>query len=202
MIGLIIAAVIVVIVGLLIAGWKYAHRDPERTIKPFDGYLCPADGIVCDIYEIKGKKQFIKKKAHGITAFLDDFPKGETIVVIMMKPWHVHVQRAPANCTVEKVTHKDGLFLNAVHGDYRRATAENEHAAFTLSGKRPSKVYLIAGFVARRINPWAKKGQALKQGDRIGNIAFGSQVAIVLPKSKILVNVGDHVTAGITRLAK
>lgn len=191
--------------ALAIAGvlaWKYAHRDPHRTIKKYNGWLCPADGIVVDIYDVRGTRTKIKKRAHGITAFLDDFPKAESIVVIMMKPWHVHVQRAPAEGTIKSIVHKSGTFANAVFGDYRRATVENEHASFTFSGKYPSKVYLIAGLVARRINVWRAKGERLKQGERIGNIAFGSQVAVVLPKSTIQVKIGDHVTAGITKLAK
>jgi phosphatidylserine decarboxylase precursor-related protein len=199
--GLLIGFVVLLIA--VVAGWLYAHRDPERNIKPFHGWLCPADGTVCDIYDVSGSKtQKIKKKRHGITAFLDDFPKASSVVVIMMKPWHVHVQRAPATCTVQAITYKRGSFANAVLGDYRKATVENEHAAFTLSGKHPSKVYLIAGLVARRINVWRKQGDKLKQGERIGNIAFGSQVAIVLPKSEILVKVGDRVTAGVTKLAQ
>jgi phosphatidylserine decarboxylase len=197
-----ILIILAILIVLFIAGWMYAHRDPEREIKQFDGWLCPADGIVVDIYDVRGSKTKIKKNAHGITAFLDDFPKAETVVVIMMKPWHVHVQRAPADSTIERITHKSGTFANAVLGDYRKATVENEHAAFTLKGKYPSKVYLIAGLVARRINVWRKKGDKVKQGERIGNIAFGSQVAVVLPKSTVLVSIGEDVFAGTTRLAK
>jgi phosphatidylserine decarboxylase precursor-related protein len=193
---------LVILIILFVAGWLFAHRDPEREITPYKGYLCPADGIVIGIHEVKGEKQKIKKKAHGITAFLDDFPQGAVIVVIMMKFWHVHTQRAPADGTVVKVVHKDGTFANAVFGDYEKATVENEHGAVTFSGKHPSKVYLVAGLVARRITVAVRKGEKVKQGDRIGNIAFGSQVAIVLPKRKILVKKGDRVTAGITHLAQ
>jgi phosphatidylserine decarboxylase precursor-related protein len=197
-IGIIVAVLIV----LLVAGWLFAHRDPDRDIAPFDGYLSPADGIVIAIHEVKGDKQKIKKKAHGITAWLDDFPQGTTIVVIMMKFWHVHTQRAPADGVVQSTFHQDGTFANAVFGDYSKATVENEHAGMTFSGTRPSKVYLIAGLVARRITLAVKKNKKIKQGDRIGNIAFGSQVAIVLPKTKILVKKGQRVTAGVTKLAR
>jgi phosphatidylserine decarboxylase len=193
---------VITLLVLSIAFWLFAHRDPDRDITPYEGYLSPVDGVVIGIHKVQGKKQFIKKKAHGITAFLDDFPQGKTIVVVMMKFWHVHTQRAPADGVTKSVVHKDGKYLNAVFGDYETATVENEHVAFTFSGKHPSKVYLVAGLVARRIKPILRKGQKVKQGDRIGSIAFGSQVAIVLPTNKVQVKKGDRITAGITKLAK
>ena len=198
MLWLIFLALLLLLVGV----WLFAHRDPDRTIIPFDGYLSPADGIVISVHQVKARRQKIKKKAHGITAFLDDFPQGSIIIVIMMKFWHVHTQRAPAKGIVESVLHKSGTFSNAVFGDYERATVENEHAAIRISGKRPCKIYLIAGLVARRINTIVQPKRIVQQGERIGSIAFGSQVSIVLPKTTVLVKKGDRVTAGITRIAQ
>ncbi len=199
MLWLILGGALLIVLGAI---WLYLHRNPAITITPFDGYLSPADGIVADIITVTSQSQKIPKKHHGITAFLKDAPWARTIVVIMMRPEHIHTQRAPVSGTITKVIHKAGTLQNAVFGDYRKATVENEHVAFTIVGKRPCKVYLVAGLLARRIKPTAKKGQQVKQGQVIGSIEFGSQVALVLPKTKILVKEGDRAHVGTTRIAK
>lgn len=197
---IVLGAIAVLLAAVL---WWYLHRDPERPDTGFDGYVSPASGIVTDIVAVAGNAQHIPKGTHGITALLDDFPQGETIVLIMMKPWHIHTQRAPVAARVEAVHHQPGQKLNAVFGDYRKATVENEHVAYTLGGSRPCKVYAIAGLLARRIVPIAQEGQSLRQGQRLSKIRFGSQVAIVLPRTEsILVEVGQTVVDGITPLAR
>lgn len=182
--------------------WWFLHRDPDRVVEPFEGYLSPADGIVVGIHDAKAEQR-IEKGAHGITARLGDLPDARTVVVIMMKPWHVHTQRSPVTGRVKHTAHKGGTLLNAVFGDWQRATVENEHFSVTLAGERACKVYLVAGLLARRIVPVVRRGQHVLQGDRIGSIRFGSQVVLVLPHTdELLVRLGDRVTAGVTRVAR
>lgn len=194
--------ILLVVVAVCIGVWLFLHRDPDIEIRRFDGYLSPADGLVADIIAVRDKKVAIPKKHHGITAFLTDAPWAKTIVVIMMRPEHIHTQRAPTDGRVSAVVHKSGTLKNAVFGDYRLATVENEHVAFTFSGKRPCKVYLIAGLLARRIKPRVIPNQLVAQGDRIGSIAFGSQVALVLPQCTLLVKEGQRVHVGATKVAR
>ena len=197
---------LVVIVAILAVVWWYLHRDPERTDAHFDGYVSPASGVIVDIITAPSateKKLFIKKGKYGITAFFDDFKQGKTIIVIMMKPQHIHTQRAPFAGTIKRVVYRYGLKLNAVFGDYQKATVENEHVLYVIDGKKPCAVYSIAGLMARRVRPIAILGQKLRQGERISKITFGSQVAIILPKTKkILVSKGQTVVDGITPLAR
>lgn len=190
-------ALLVFLVGV----WLFLHRDPDFEIPVFSGYLSPASGEVCDIYPVKGNKQFIKKKENGITVFLDDAPWADTIVVIMMRPQDIHTQRAPVAGTITHVTHKDGTKKNAVFGNYHSATVENENVGYAIDGKKKCVVYAIAGLLARRIVPTVKVGKKVAQGERLGSIRFGSQVALVLPKTKLLVKLGDKVLVGRTKIA-
>ncbi|WP_049900252.1 protein sorting system archaetidylserine decarboxylase [Natrinema altunense] len=65
-----------------------------------------------------------------------------------------------------------------------------------------AEVTLIAGAFARRIHPYAERGDGLERGDRIGHIAFGSRVDLLFPPAvdidDIAVETGDSMTAGET----
>lgn len=198
-------AIAVVVAVVLAVTWWYLHRDPDRADAGFNGYISPACGVVVDIItrDSKTEKAWVKKGAGGISAWWRDFPQGKTIVVIMMKPQHIHTQRAPFASVVKRVVHRGGLKLNAVFGSWERATVENEHVLYVLGGKKPCAVYAIAGLLARRVRPIATPGQRLRQGERLCKITFGSQVAIVLPPTtKILVRKGQSVVDGVTPLAQ
>jgi phosphatidylserine decarboxylase len=113
----------------------------------------------------------------------------------------VHLQRSPVNGTVTDVTHKNGKFLAAWD---KRAHIENEQNIFTIQGKSGTyTVRQIAGLVARRCVSWAKAGDTLKAGDKIGMIKFSSQVDLHMPKSAaVKVKPGDKTRAGITVMAQ
>ncbi|HEY1981242.1 MAG TPA: phosphatidylserine decarboxylase, partial [Xanthobacteraceae bacterium] len=60
----------------------------------------------------------------------------------------------------------------------------------------------IAGLVARRIVPFAREGEAVGAGQRIGMIRFGSRVDVYLPEGTgALVAEGQTAIAGETVLA-
>jgi phosphatidylserine decarboxylase len=60
----------------------------------------------------------------------------------------------------------------------------------------------IAGLIARRIVTYSKVGEAVKQGDRMGIIRFGSRVDVFIPvDAKLRAKVGDITVAGVTILA-
>jgi phosphatidylserine decarboxylase len=63
----------------------------------------------------------------------------------------------------------------------------------------------IAGLIARRIVTDAKRGEAVRQGDRMGLIRFGSRTDVFLPLSArpvLKVKPGDRVRVGGTVLAE
>ncbi len=190
------------IIVLAVLFWWLFHRDPNRVVAVTNGFLSPADGKVAAIYDIAAERQRIPKGRHGITALFDDVPDARFAVVIMMRLWDVHVQRAPVTGRIKGLRHRHGTFRNAVLGDWEGATVENENVSFTFSGERPCKVYLVAGLVARRIEPLVKRGQHVVQGQRIGRIRLGSQVVLIIPDGELQVSVGGRVTAGRTEIAR
>jgi phosphatidylserine decarboxylase len=55
----------------------------------------------------------------------------------------------------------------------------------------------IAGMIARRIVCDLKEGDAVRQGQRVGMIRFGSRVDVYLPaEARLSVVPGDQVRAG------
>ena len=71
----------------------------------------------------------------------------------------------------------------------------------TIAGPRIA-VIQIAGLIARRIVPFARQGDAVAAGQRIGMIRFGSRVDVYLPEgTRALVDQGQIAIAGETVLA-
>ena len=175
----------------LITIWVYYFfRDPERTIIENDNYLVsPADGIVSSIEEVSGP----------IELGLEN--KKFTRVSIFMNIFNCHVNRSPSKGEVEDIFYKTGKFLNA---SLDRASEENERNYFKIKDNRTENgivVVQIAGLIARRIISQMQKNQAIKQGQRLGMIRFGSRVDVYFNKRKTTVKVGQNVIAGESLIA-
>ncbi|MDO8805952.1 MAG: phosphatidylserine decarboxylase [Elusimicrobiota bacterium] len=172
----------VLFLGLAFAGFSaYFFRDPERdkVFAPGD-IACPADGTVMSV------------KNEGAP--------GITVVRIFLSVFSVHVQRAPMEGKIEKIKYTRGKFAIA----YKPEAAQNERNLIRITGEygRFVEVEQITGSIARRIACYVAEGQAIRQGERIGMIYFGSQVAVYLPESaRVLVKPGDKVTGAETALA-
>src|SRR3546814_4767626 len=95
----------------------------------------------------------------------------------------VHINRAPVGGRVSRVVYVPGKFLNA---DLAKASDDNERQYFVV--ERPDGVKVgftqIAGLVARRIVKFAKVGDIVVAGQRIGLIRFGSRVDVFLPRDR------------------
>jgi phosphatidylserine decarboxylase len=118
-----------------------------------------------------------------------------------MSVFNVHVNRSPCDAVVEWTRHDEGKFLNAIGP---QASVENERVLVALRrGGKPLLVKLVAGLVARRIVCPLKPGEALRRGQRLGMIQFGSRVEVFLPRSEKFepaVRLGQSVRAGRTVL--
>ena len=175
----------VFVLGLLFTLWFF--RDPERVSDaPPEAVLSPADGIVVEIGPAE-EPEFVGGPAHKIAIFMSVF--------------NVHVNRSPCDASVEWTRHEDGKFLNAMGP---QASVENERVLVALRrNEKPLLVKLVAGLVARRIVCPLKPGDALKRGERLGMIQFGSRVEIFVPrpeKFEPAVRLGQVVRAGRTVL--
>jgi len=167
-------------------------RDPERSC-PADNnlLLAPADGRVTEIETI-AETSFISGPALRIGIFLNIFD--------------VHINRAPCNVRVEKITYKKGKYLNAMNPQSGRLNESNELDLIrTDIPKEKLIVRQISGAIARRIVCDTAEGQQLAGGQRFGMIKFGSRTELYLPireNAKCLVKIGDKVKAGLTPLVK
>jgi phosphatidylserine decarboxylase len=178
-------------VGLILTGWcVYFFRDPPRVVPvAADLVLSPADGRVSSV---------------AIAVAPRELGLGETSrrrVSIFMSVFDCHVNRAPVAGTVAKVVYTPGKFLNA---DLDKASEDNERNGFVIdTAEGPIGVVQIAGLVARRIVPFAKEGDVLSAGERIGLIRFGSRLDVYLPvAANVLVAEGQRAVAGETVIAR
>ncbi|MDR1966024.1 MAG: phosphatidylserine decarboxylase [Synergistaceae bacterium] len=164
---------------LALAVWFY--RDPDRTPPTGAGeWVSPADGRVVEVMEA------------------EDAYAGKAVKIgIFMNGFDVHVNRFPADGTVEEILHTPGKKWFAFAP---KASEINERLyvrAITPQGR--TTLVQIAGIMARRISCYAKTGESLARGQRYGMIKLGSKVDLYLPVSVApAVSVGDRVKAGET----
>jgi phosphatidylserine decarboxylase len=168
----------------------YFFRDPARVTPVRDGIVVsPADGRVSQISNAVPPKE------------LDLGERPLPRISVFMNVFDCHVNRSPVAGRIERIVYRAGKFLSA---DLDKASEDNERNAFviaTTGGQRIAAIQ-IAGLVARRIVPFAREGEAVAAGQRIGMIRFGSRVDVYLPEGTgALVAEGQTAIAGETVLA-
>ena len=170
---------------VILSGWcLWFFRDPER--KPLTvherGILCPADGKIIQIREVE-YPYLMQGKALRVSVFMNVF--------------NVHVNRVPGDGKIEGLEYHPGKFLSAYD---EKVSLENEQMGIVQSMHGKKIMYIqVAGLIARRIICRLKKGDEVRQGQRFGLIRFGSRVDMYLPTdTRLLVNLGDKVHAGVT----
>ena len=187
------AIILIETILVVVLIWIFSFfRDPYRVI-PADKniLLAPADGRVTDI-EIVDESDFIGGRALRIGIFLSIFD--------------AHINRAPCNVKVEKITYKKGRFKNAMSPKSGRVNESND-LAITRTDSPNDRLIVrqISGAIARRIVCEASRGQNLTGGEKFGMIKFGSRTELYVPvgkNTKCLVKVGGKVKAGLTPLVR
>jgi len=167
-------------------------RDPERNCPTdINLLLAPADGHVTEIETID-ETGFIQGPALRIGIFLSIFD--------------VHINRAPCNVRIEKITYTKGKYLNAMNPESGHLNESNElDLVRTDSPNDRLIVRQVSGAIARRIVCAATEGQELTGGERFGMIKFGSRTELYVPvqeNAKCIVKIGDKVKAGHTPIVK
>jgi phosphatidylserine decarboxylase len=117
-----------------------------------------------------------------------------------MSVFDCHVNRSPVAGRIERIVYHHGAFLRA---DLDKASESNERNSFVIaSSETRIGLVQIAGLVARRIVCFVREGAALRAGERIGMIRFGSRVDVYLPDGvRTLVAEGQTAIAGETIIA-
>lgn len=180
-----------VILGVAFIWVLLFFHDPYRAV-PADKLLllAPADGKITNIEIVEN--DFISGPALRIGIFLNIFD--------------VHINRAPCNVKVERITYRPGKYKNAANPQSGRVNESNDLVMVrTDSPKDRLIVRQISGAIARRIVCAATEGQELSGGEKFGMIKFGSRTELYVPareNAKCLVKPGDKVKAGLTPLVR
>ena len=166
--------------GLLVFCLNF-FRDPVRNLPAGKNLiLAPADGKIVKLIEV------------------DDPELGESqLVSIFLNVFNVHANRMPIEGTFTDVKYHKGKFLAAFD---HKASDENERTEITIISKVGTlKVKQIAGLIARRILCYAKNGESMEMGGRLGFIRFGSRTDLILPKHvNLSVKLGQKVVGNKT----
>ena len=186
----VITSIEVLLAIVLVWGLAF-FRDPYRPVAADKNLLlAPADGKITDIETVEN--DYIGGTALRIGIFLTIFD--------------VHINRAPCNVKVEKITYKPGKYKNAMNPESGRVNESNDLGLVrTDSPNDRLIVRQISGAIARRIICEIKQGQELTGGEKFGMIKFGSRTELYVPARKnvkCLVQIGDKVKAGLTPLVK
>ena len=177
-------------IGALLTVWcVYFFRDPPRVTPLREGLVVsPADGYVCSVGRFVPPPELE----------LGDLPMQR--ICVFMSVFDCHVNRAPVSGRITRIAYKPGIFVNA---DLDKASEDNERNGFvfdTPDGRFGA--VQIAGLIARRIISFAREGENVAVGERIGLICFGSRVDVYMPDSAVpLVGLGSKAIAGETILA-
>jgi phosphatidylserine decarboxylase len=167
-------------------------RDPERHVTAEQhAMVSPADGKDSDITEVEH----------------DELLGGPAVRIgIFLSVFNVHVNRSPCDGKVLSITYKKGKFINAMR--HNEASTDNESNTVVIgeatSGKPIAVVKQIVGLIARRIICTANEGDALRRGQRIGMIKFGSRTELSIPKwldPQVKVQIGDTVRGAAVVIA-
>ncbi|WP_428662142.1 phosphatidylserine decarboxylase family protein [Runella sp.] len=163
-------------------------RKPTRLIPVNSKHvIAPCDGKVVVIEEVIETEYFKGPRRQ---------------VSIFMSPINVHINWNPIAGVVKYFKYHPGKYLVAWHP---KSSTENERTTTVLQAPNGVEVLFrqIAGALAKRIVWYVKEGQQVAQGSEMGFIKFGSRVDVYLPlDAKILVNLEDKTTGGITVLAE
>jgi phosphatidylserine decarboxylase len=171
-----------VLAAIATAWCVYFFRDPPRITPVREGLVvAPADGRISRISQAVAPPELNL----GDEAFLR--------ISIFMSVFDCHINRSPVTGRIERIVYRAGAFLSA---DLDKASESNERNAFVIAtnGGLRIPVVQIAGLVARRIVPFAREGEMIVAGQRIGMIRFGSRVDVYLPAGTVLL-VGEAQTA-------
>ncbi|MFW6153391.1 MAG: phosphatidylserine decarboxylase, partial [Halobacteriota archaeon] len=176
-VGAVGAVTLAIAIGFAAVAVVVFYRDPDRQ-PAGDGLLAAADGRI---------------RAVETT---DD---GRVRLVTFLNLWDVHVVRSPWAASVRATSR--------VRGGHRPAFLPSAHANVGMDVEfERGFVAMRAGLVARRVRTYVAPGDVVDRGDRIGHIAFGSRVDVILPAgiepTDLAVAKGDRVTAGETVIAR
>lgn len=175
----------------LIFSWFFIvffFREPKRiAIHDNELIFAPCDGTVVVIENVY-EKEYLKENMIQISIF--------------MSMTNIHMNWTPVGGVIEYFKYHPGRFLLAW---LPKSSEDNEHTTTVVKLDSSHKILFkqIAGFLARRIVSYYKKGDRMAQNEVFGFIKFGSRMDLFIPaNSEILVEIGDRTIGTQTPLAR
>ena len=171
-----ISGIIPAISGLMFLFCLNFFRDPIRLMPDGERIIVsPADGKIIRI-----------EKLH-------DEEIGESFVVsIFLNIFNVHANWMPLDGDFLDLKYSKGKFLLAFN---HKACDENERNCIKIKTEIGTiKIVQIAGLLARRILCYARKGNSMKIGQRLGFMRFGSRIDLTISsKTNLKIKEGQKV---------
>jgi phosphatidylserine decarboxylase len=194
--------------GLILAAYfLYFFRDPPR-LSPADpnAIVAGAEGRVAAITELSSARFREIVRASGVREdSLGNFLSMDVIrISIFLSLFDVHVNRAPIAGTSTFLGYFPGKHLFTFD---EKSSDVNQHNSILIVNDRTRCLFnQIVGPVCRRVVYWPDHGKpvAVKKGDPIGMMKFGSRLDMYFPKKDVAVTakIGDTVRAGETVIAR
>ncbi|HOO96266.1 MAG TPA: phosphatidylserine decarboxylase [Caldisericia bacterium] len=226
-----LGSIAVFIVGeIIFQHWKrniWFFRDPKINSPEDDGstIIAPCCGRVMYVKEITDGKVICEKLDTKIEVTeiskSKDAPKTGILIGIYMSPFDVHFNYAPIGGKITSITHTQAKLnlpmvdlweyiqfvwlRRAVNLLGRKFHLQNERNTVVIeSSKCKLAMVEIADKVVNKIDCFVKNEETISLGQKISFIKRGSQVDLMLygTNYKINTKVGDHVTGGVTIVAK
>jgi len=171
----------------LAAGAAWFHRDPHREVLSTEKVAYAAsDGQVMKVDTVRhprlGDRDWVR-------------------IATFLSPLDVHINRTPVAGKVIDRWDEPGGFMPA----FQDESELNSSRYIVVEGVNgPVAVAQRAGFLARRVITWPKRGELLAQGERYGLIRFGSRTDVLFPADQVevIVRAGDKLAAGQTIIAR
>ena len=166
---------------------NFFRYEPRKHSTGDQEIVCPADGRVVVVEETE-ETELLGCRCLQVSVF--------------MSVWNVHANWYPVGGRVVYTRYHKGKFLVAW---LPKSSTENERSTVVVERPDGKAVLLrqIAGAVARRIVTYSKPEDAVRQGQELGFIKFGSRVDVFLPLgAEVLVHIGDAVVGTQTPLAR
>ena len=168
--------------------YRVFFREPKRiAIHDNELIFAPCDGTVVVIENVY-EKEYLKENMIQISIF--------------MSMTNIHMNWTPVGGVIEYFKYHPGRFLLAW---LPKSSEDNEHTTTVVKLDSGHKILFkqIAGFLARRIVSYYKKGDRMAQNEVFGFIKFGSRMDLFIPaNSEILVEIGDRTIGTQTPLAR
>ena len=154
------------------------------------------------------RKDVVVSSADGKVVALEETFEDEFLhcrciqLSVFMSIFNVHANWFPVDGEVVYIKHHSGRFMAAY---LPKSSTENERSTVVIRTDKGQDVLMrqVAGAMARRIVTYARPGEEANIEYHMGFIKFGSRIDLYLPLgTEILVKIGDHVTGGITEVAR